>query len=99
MVAALLVAVFLVPALCRLLLHSSRWSIARGVVAAVTAGVSGIVACVMFWNPWVSAVSPLSLWATAAIGGLAVRGLTYLMSRERLRAIEGNPTSRAILGV
>ena len=41
MFAALLVAVFLVPALCRLLLHSSRWPLWRGLVVAAVAGVLG----------------------------------------------------------
>ena len=41
MFAALLVAVFLVPALCRLLLHSSRWPLWRGLVVAGVAGIAG----------------------------------------------------------
>jgi Cu(I)/Ag(I) efflux system membrane protein CusA/SilA len=99
MVAALLVAVFLVPALCRLLLHSSRWPLWRGLVAAGVAGSTGIMASVVFWHPWVDEVSPLPLWATASAVGLLVALLTFFMTRERLRPIEENPTSRLILWV
>src|SRR5690606_34927839 len=50
MLAALLVAVLLVPALCRLLLHSARWPLWRGAIAAVVAGLAGVAAVVVFWE-------------------------------------------------
>lgn len=99
MVAALLVAVFLVPALCRLLLRSSQWRLWRGLVAAAVAGSAGIMASIILWHPWVDEVSPLPLWATAPTCGLLVGLLAFFMSRERLRPIEENPTSRLILWV
>ena len=99
MVAALLIAVFLVPALCRLLLHSSRWPRRRGLIAAGMAGIGGVFASVLFWHPWIDQVSPFPLWATAPAFGLLVGVLAFLMSRERLRPIEENPTSRMILWV
>ncbi|MFO0903736.1 MAG: efflux RND transporter permease subunit [Pirellulales bacterium] len=97
MVAALLVAVFLVPALCRLLLHSSRWPLWRGLVVAAVAGSAGIMASIVLWHPWVDEVSPLPLWATAPVFGFLVGLLAFFMTRERLRPIEENPTSRLIL--
>lgn len=99
MVAALLVAICLVPALCRLLLHSSRWPLWRSLVAATVAGSAGMMASIVFWHPWVDDVSPFSLWATAPAFGLLVGVLAYFMSRERLRPIEENPTSRLILWI
>lgn len=99
MFAALLVAVFLVPALCRLLLHSSRWPLWRGVVVAGVAGIAGALGTFLFWHPWLYEVSPFPLWATAPALGLLTGGLAFLMSRERLRPIEQNPTSRLILWV
>ncbi|QDU26659.1 Cation efflux system protein CusA [Anatilimnocola aggregata] len=99
MFAALLVAVFLVPALCRLLLSSARWPTWRGWVAAGAAGAVGMLASILFWHPWIEDVSPLPLWATAPLAGLLIGGMAYLMSRERLRPIEENPTSRIILWI
>jgi Cu(I)/Ag(I) efflux system membrane protein CusA/SilA len=99
MFGALLVAVFLVPALCRLLLHSSRWRDWRGLLVAGAAAAAGALACVLFWNGFVEAFSPLPLWASAAVAGLVVGGIAWLISRERLRPIEENPTSRLILWI
>ncbi len=99
MLAALLVAVFLVPALCRLLLHSSRWPVWRGAVVACIAGLAAAVGSVLFWDSWLNELSPLPLWATALVAGLLVGLLAFLMSRERLRPIDENPTSRFILWI
>ena len=99
MFAALLIAVFLVPALCRLLLHSSRWPLWRGLVVAGMAGIAGVFASVLVWHPWSDEVSPFPLWATAPAVGLLVGVLAFFMSRERLRLIEQNPTSRLILWI
>ena len=99
MVAALLVAVFLVPALCRLLLHSSRWPLWRGLIAGGLAGIAGVFATVLLWHPWGDELSPLPLWATAPAVGLLISLLAFFMSRERLRPIEQNPTSRFILWI
>jgi Cu(I)/Ag(I) efflux system membrane protein CusA/SilA len=97
MIAALLVAVFLVPALCRLLLHSSRWPVWRGLVVAIVAGVLGALASILFLRAWITDVSPLPWWATTPLIGLAIGIFAFLMSRERLRPIGDNPTSRFIL--
>ena len=97
MVAALVVAVLLVPALCRLLLHSSRWRLWRGLAIAAIASIGGAFTTLAFWDPWLEELSPLQLWATAALAALAAGGLAFWISRERLRPIEENPTSRLIL--
>ncbi|HJS06901.1 MAG TPA: efflux RND transporter permease subunit, partial [Pirellulales bacterium] len=96
MVAALLVAVFLVPALCRLLLHSSQWTRWRSLIVAGVAAVAGMAICGLFWNPSIDDVSLWPFWGTAPLAGLLIGGLAYLISRERLRPIEENPTSRFI---
>ncbi|MBL9080578.1 MAG: efflux RND transporter permease subunit [Planctomycetales bacterium] len=99
MLAALLVAVVMVPALCRLLLHTTRWPRRRGIIVAGVAASAAIFATVAFWHPWLEDISALPLWATAGLAGLAAAAVTYLLSRERLRPIEENPTSRLILAV
>ncbi|MBL9085472.1 MAG: efflux RND transporter permease subunit [Planctomycetales bacterium] len=99
MVAALLVAVLLVPALCRLLLHTTRWPRRRGIIVASVTATATALAVIAFWQSWIQHASPLPLWATAATAAVAVATATYLLSRERLRPIEENPTSRMILAV
>jgi len=97
MVAALLVAVFLVPALCRLLLRTSHWRRRRGMAVALGVGSIGAAApfVVAQIDPGGSESWPLAV--VSPLAGLAAFGLTYLMTRERLRPIEQNPTSRLIL--
>lgn len=99
MISALLVAVFLVPALCRILLTSSRWPWWRTLVVATVAGIAGAIATFAFWSPWIDELSPLSRWLTVIITGGLAAFLTGWMSRERLVPIEENPTSRLILAV
>jgi Cu(I)/Ag(I) efflux system membrane protein CusA/SilA len=97
MFAALIVAVMLVPALCRLLLSSSRWPRWQGLVVALAAGLAGGWAAYFFlpYETLTFTVIPRALAVT--MSGLAIAGLAYLMSRERLRPIEENPASRFIL--
>lgn len=97
MVAALLVAVFLVPALCRMLLRTSNWSRRRGMAVALAAGGIGALAPLLLWSPWLGESGPWSLGLASLLTGLSVTALTCVMTRERLRPIEENPTSRAIL--
>lgn len=99
MVAALLVAVLLVPALCRLLLHGSRRPFRKGVVVAATAGCAAALATVLFRSGMSAEPTPWPLWATVPVTAVVVGLLTLLISQERLRPIEENPTSRLILGV
>ena len=99
MVSALLVAVFLVPALCRLLLHSSRWPRWRSALAAGVSAIAGAAAVILLWHPWLQQASPFPLWATAAAVAALTAVLAFVISRERLRPIEQNPTSRLILWV
>jgi Cu(I)/Ag(I) efflux system membrane protein CusA/SilA len=97
MFAALLVAVFLVPALCRLLLHSARWPLRRGLIVAIVAGLAGAGAAVVFWGPLLSRISNVPLWVAASGLGVLAAVVAFVMTRERLRPVEENPTSRLIL--
>jgi len=97
MVAALLVAVFLVPALCRMLLRTSGWDRRRGMAVALAAGGIGALAPVLLGSQLLSESASWSLGVASLLTGLAVMALTYVMTRERLRPIEENPASRAIL--
>jgi Cu(I)/Ag(I) efflux system membrane protein CusA/SilA len=99
MFAALLVAVLLVPALCRLLLHSARWPLWRGAIAAVVAGLAGVTAITALWEPWLKEAMATPFWVTATGAGVLVGLLALVLTRERLRPIEENPTSLLILWI
>ncbi|QDT16691.1 efflux RND transporter permease subunit [Alienimonas californiensis] len=107
-VAALLVAVCLVPPICRLLLgdrRRSRWAAAwAGLAGAAVFGGSALV-----WGDRAAAgltaelfpgggyaVFPVHVALAAAASGFAVG---YLMTRERLRPVEENPVSRLVVGI
>jgi len=99
MIAAILVALFLVPLLCRLLLRSSCWGfwLRWSTVTLAAAGSAGAV--LIGWDAGLREYLPLSRWPAAAIAAGMAASLVWLVSRERLRPIEENPTSRAILAV
>jgi Cu(I)/Ag(I) efflux system membrane protein CusA/SilA len=99
MFAALLVAVLLVPALCRLLLHNARWPLLRGLAVSTVAGMAAAGATVLFWDLWLDDLLAIPLWSSAAAFGLFVSVVAFVMTRERLRPVEENPTSRLILWV
>ncbi|MCO6455706.1 MAG: efflux RND transporter permease subunit [Pirellulaceae bacterium] len=99
MLAALLVAVLLVPLLCRLLLRSARWTLRSRLLLVLGAAVAGGLALVVLWKPWLGLAGNLPLPFPLAIAAavLASGGLAWLLTGERLRPIEENPTSRWIL--
>lgn len=94
---SLIVAVVVVPMLCRIFLKSSRPSRWSSLSAAFGfAALSGCL-CYFVWGKhiqhWMSIGLPVSTVGSAAIG-FAV-GLW--MTREKIRPIEGNPVSRFVL--
>jgi copper/silver efflux system protein len=97
MVSSLILAVLLVPLLCRLLLVTVRWPRAAGVASAVSLG--GLVGALAYfvWGERIEHWTALRLpWATAllaATGAAAGYGIT----RENIKPIEANPLSRLIV--
>ena len=96
LVASLIVAVTVVPMLCRVLLKSSRvpkWaSLAAGLAfAALSAGL-----CFFVWGDRIEGWTSLSIpWATALAAGIGFLG-GWWMSREKIRSMEENPASRFV---
>jgi len=95
--AALLVAVTLVPALCRLMLRSagySQWT--AGLASVAGAGVFGGTAWLL-WGHYVVSEFAVPLWvvtlAAAAVGAV----LGWMLCRERIRPLERSLLSRVIL--
>jgi copper/silver efflux system protein len=97
MVAALLVAILLVPALCRLLLHHSTWPRSRSLIVASVTGTMAFFASSILGGQWLNELTPFPMSITAVAIGLVAGVATYFVSQERLRSIEQNPTSRIIL--
>ena len=97
MVAAILVALFLVPLLCRLLLKTSRWKTWLTVCVMGISSFAAFLAVHMMWNSSLASVIPFSQWPVSVLAALIIGVGTWLLSHERLRPIEQNPTSRLIL--
>ncbi len=97
LVASLIVAVTIVPMLCRIFLRTSRKRRGTSLLLGLgTASLSGAL-CYFVWGNHIQQWTLLSpAWATAAaavVGFLA----GWWMSRERIRPIEENPVSRFVL--
>lgn len=99
MLAALIAAVLLTPALCRLLLDSGRWSRRRSLFVATAVGAISAAVAAAFWRAGFEQMLPWGpVWGPIALG-FAGGAITYIGSREQLRSVDENPTSRAILFV
>ncbi|MEW4530724.1 efflux RND transporter permease subunit [Maioricimonas sp. JC845] len=97
LIAALLVAVTLVPLLSRMLLTSSRLRLPTRIAGSVAFAALLAATAWWIWGETAAKLLPLShpvLTLIAGVGGLV---LGYWMLIEKLRPIEGNPVSRLIL--
>jgi Cu(I)/Ag(I) efflux system membrane protein CusA/SilA len=99
MVAALATAVLLVPAMCRLLYGTARWTWRRSFAIAVTVGLLTTAVVLAGWDVGLQGLLPGSRGVAAISAGMLAGLLTLIAARERLRSIEENPTSRMILFV
>lgn len=97
LVASLIVAVTVVPMLCRVFLKTSRTSRWAGVLAGLAVGALSAGLCWFVWGDHIREWTLLPpVWATAtaaAIGFLS----GWWMTREKIRPIEENPVSRLLL--
>jgi copper/silver efflux system protein len=96
MVAAVIVAVLLVPVLSRWLLRSSTATAGKALWAGVGAGLlaSGLAGFV--WKETITAWVPLPLWGIVGLAFAVGFAAGWQMTRERLKPIEENPISRFI---
>lgn len=94
---SLIVAVVVVPMLCRILLKKSRAPWWKTWAAAIGFGLQNTVLCQFVWREHILHRTNLSLpWATVTFALLGVL-VGWWMSRERVRPVEENPVSRFVI--
>jgi copper/silver efflux system protein len=98
MVASLILAVVLVPLLCRVLLVTVRWPRLAGLGSALSVG--GLVGLLSYfvWGERLEHWTALSLpWTTALLTAIGAAA-GYWITRENVKPVEQNPLSRMIVG-
>ena len=94
--ASLIVAVTVVPVLCRLFLRSSNLTRWKSVGVGLTLGALMAALCYFVWGPYLETLGPLNLpLLTAIMGGVGFL-VGWWISRETIRPIEDNPVSRFV---
>lgn len=97
MVSAVILAVTLVPALCRLFLREGdarRWG--RAVATVAFAGLGALVG----WRlPGAGVLGGVQPWVVALLGGALLAGVGWRVSTERMLPIDENPVSRGVVAV
>ena len=96
LIASLIVAVAVVPVLCRIFLRSSRMTRRAGFIVGL--GMAGLGAGLSYfvWGEAIERWTMLSpLWATVVAGAIGFFA-GWGMSRERIRPIDESPVSRAL---
>ena len=94
---SLIVAVVVVPMLCRVFLKSTKRRVSSGLIGGTGFAVLSAGLCYFVWGQHLTQWIPLRLPVTTAIGGLVGFAVGWWMSRERILPMETNPVSRFVL--
>jgi len=97
LVASLIVAVTVVPVLCRIFLRSARPTRFRSLASGAALGALAAGLCYFVWGEHAKSFLPLALPWTTALVALMGFLLGWWMSRERIRPMDESPVSRFIL--
>ncbi|MCH8045115.1 MAG: efflux RND transporter permease subunit [Planctomycetes bacterium] len=97
--ASLLVAVLLIPLLCRLLLWTARWPRKAALLSGLTFGGLLSVTSLLVWGGRLAQWSSLSPVVVSLLAGVVGLMVGYTITRERVRPIDENPVSRLIAAV
>lgn len=91
---SLIVAVTVVPALCRIFLHSSRTPRWVGIATGIALGSLAAATCHFVWHDQIAAWNVLEPGLVTPLAGLIGFSAGWWMMRERVRSMEENPASR-----
>lgn len=94
--ASLIVAVTVVPALCRIFLRSSRAPRWAGIATGVALGSLAAATCHFVWHQQIAAWTHLDPGLVTLLAGVLGFGAGWWMMREKIRSMEENPASRFV---
>ncbi|MEX0793507.1 MAG: efflux RND transporter permease subunit [Pirellulaceae bacterium] len=94
--ASLIVAVIIVPMLCRLLLRSSNYSRRGGLLAGLAGGLIAAATCYFVWSDRLTEWMGLSLLPMISLTALLGFAGGYWLAREKIQPIDDNPVSRFV---
>ncbi len=95
--ASLIVAVTVVPMLCRVLLRTSRPKKWANIFAGLALGGLSAGLCYFVWGEGIRHATSLSLPTAAAAVGVIGFLVGWWLAREKIRPMEANPVSRFVL--
>ncbi len=99
LIGSVIVAVVVIPVLCNILLKVMRWKKKSSLIlAGIIAGVSWILFQTLLFSR-VESISLLSSIIYSMLGGALIGAIAYQITQERLRPIEDNIVSTAIIKV
>ena len=96
---ALIVAITLVPALCRLLLRSANWPRKASGVAAVVGALLAGTLVVFLWADAIETAYAVSRVVSTLVAAILGAAAGWLLTCERIKPVEEGLVSRAILFV
>jgi Cu(I)/Ag(I) efflux system membrane protein CusA/SilA len=94
--ASLIVAVTIVPMLCRIFLRSSRLPRWAGIPVGLGLGTLAAGLCYFVWGRQIETWTMLSLPSATGLAGLVGFAAGFLFTRERIRPIDASPFSRVL---
>jgi len=92
--ASLIVAITVVPALCRIFLHSSRSSKRTGLLVGMALGFLAAATCHFVWRGHIAEMTHLDPGIVTLLAAVIGFGCGWWMMREKIRSMEENPASR-----
>ncbi len=95
--ASLIVAVTVVPMLCRVLLRTARPKKRKGVFAGLALGCLSAGLCYFVWGAEIQQFTSMNLPLSTALVGAVGLLLGWWVSQEKIRPMEENPVSRFVM--